>query len=200
MDVDLHCEVRPARPLVADGDHCRWVPASVPSSAMRCRRCGHENEAGANYCSSCGTPLTGEDDETTITLAALEDRQAVEEEFGALLAEVPSDLGVLVVRRGPNQGSSFVLDRPVTTLGRHPDSDIFLDDVTVSRRHAEISRDERGYEIRDAGSLNGTYVDHERVEAASLHDLNEIQIGRFVLTFVFGAGPEAGSDAGGSGT
>ena len=96
---------------------------------------------------------------------------------------------MVVVRRGPNQGSSFMLDRTVTSLGRHPDSDIFLDDVTVSRRHAEITRSDRGYEVRDAGSLNGTYVDHERVELAPLRDLNEIQIGRFVLTFVLGSGP-----------
>jgi len=100
-----------------------------------------------------------------------------------------SGVGMVVVRRGPNQGSSFMLDRTVTSLGRHPDSDIFLDDVTVSRRHAEITRSDRGYEVRDAGSLNGTYVDHERVELAPLRDLNEIQIGRFVLTFVLGSGP-----------
>ena len=157
---------------------------------MRCRRCGHHNEADANYCSSCGTALTGDDDETTLSLAALEDRQAIEEEFGGLLDEIPSGTGLLVVRRGPNQGSSFILDRTVTSLGRHPDSDIFLDDVTVSRRHAEVTRNDRGYEVRDVGSLNGTYVDHERVEVAPLRDLNELQIGRFVLTFVLGSGPE----------
>ena len=143
---------------------------------MRCRRCGHQNETGANYCSSCGTPL-GDDDETTLSLAAIEDRQAIEEEYGELLAQVPEGTAILVVRRGPNRGSTFTLDRTVTSLGRHPDSDIFLDDVTVSRRHAEIARDDGGYEVRDAGSLNGTYVDHERVEAAPLHDLNELQIG-----------------------
>jgi len=157
---------------------------------MRCRRCGHQNDPGANYCSSCGTPVGGDEDETTLTLAALEDRQAVEDEFGGLLDEIPAGMGLLVVRRGPNQGSSFILDRTVTSLGRHPESDIFLDDVTVSRRHAEITRSDRGYEVRDAGSLNGTYVDHERVELASLRDLNELQIGRFVLTFVLGSGPE----------
>jgi pSer/pThr/pTyr-binding forkhead associated (FHA) protein len=156
---------------------------------MRCRRCGHLNDANANYCSSCGNPLSGGDDETTLSLAALEDRQAIEAEFGELLAEVPAGVGVLVVRRGPNQGSSFTLDRTVTSLGRHPDSDIFLDDVTVSRRHAEITRGDPDYEVRDVGSLNGTYVDHERVEVAPLRDLNELQIGRFVLTFVLGAGP-----------
>jgi pSer/pThr/pTyr-binding forkhead associated (FHA) protein len=157
---------------------------------MRCRRCGHLNDAEANYCSSCGAALSGGDeDETTVTLAALEDRQALEAEFGGLLDELPAGVGMLVVRRGPNQGSSFMLDRTVTSLGRHPESDIFLDDVTVSRRHAEITRSDRGYEIRDAGSLNGTYVDHDRIEVVPLRDLNELQIGRFVLTFVLGSGP-----------
>ena len=154
---------------------------------MRCRRCGHQNEADANYCSSCGTALSGDDDETTLSLAALEDRQAIEEEFGGLLEEIPSGTGLLVVRRGPNQGSSFILDRTVTSLGRHPDSDIFLDDVTVSRRHAEITRNDRGYEVRDAGSLNGTYVDHKRVDTAPLHHLADLQIGRFVLVFLVGS-------------
>lgn len=162
---------------------------------MKCRRCGHQNEPGANYCSSCGTALTGDDDETTLSLAALEDRQALEEEYGELLAEVPTGIAILVVRRGPNRGSTFVLDRTVTSLGRHPDSDIFLDDVTVSRRHAEITRNDRGYDVRDAGSLNGTYVDHERVDVAPLRDLNELQIGRYVLTFVFGSGPESAPGA-----
>ena len=157
---------------------------------MRCRRCGHTNEPSANYCSSCGTPLTGDDDETTLSLSALEDRQAIEDEYGELLAEVPASMGVLVVRRGPNQGSTFTLDRTVTSLGRHPESDVFLDDVTVSRRHAEITRSDAGYEVRDAGSLNGTYVDHERVDLAPLRDINELQIGRFVLTFVLGSGSE----------
>lgn len=160
---------------------------------MRCRRCGHPNDTGARYCSSCGTPIGREDDETTLTLAALEDRQALEMELGGLLDELPEGLGVLLVRRGPNQGSTFVLDATVTSLGRHPDSAIFLDDVTVSRRHAEITRSDRGYEIRDAGSLNGTYVDHERVDVTPLRDLNEVQIGRFVLTFVLGSGPRVGT-------
>ncbi|MFM8303119.1 MAG: FHA domain-containing protein [Actinomycetota bacterium] len=164
---------------------------------MRCGRCGHLNESGSKYCSSCGSALSGVEDETTLTLAALEDRQAVEDEFGPLLESVPAGTGVLVVRRGPNQGSSFVLDRTVTTVGRHADSDIFLDDVTVSRRHAEVTRSERGYEVRDAGSLNGTYVDRERVEVALLQDLNELQIGRFVLTFVLGSGPAEAHDPAG---
>ena len=132
---------------------------------MRCRRCGHENERGANYCSSCGTPLTL-DDETTVTLGALEDRQMLEAELGAALGDLPEGVGMLVVRRGPNAGSTFVLDREETTVGRHPDSDIFLDDVTVSRRHAVMRHGADGYDVEDVGSLNGTYVDHERIDTA----------------------------------
>ncbi len=157
---------------------------------MRCPRCGHENERGANYCSSCGALLSDED-ETTLSLGALEDRQEIEQELGARLAELPEGMGMLVVRRGPNAGSTFVLENDVTTLGRHPDSDIFLDDVTVSRRHALVKRGPEGYEVRDVGSLNGTYVDHERIESAPLTDLVELQIGRFVLTFVLGGRSEA---------
>jgi hypothetical protein len=155
---------------------------------VKCRRCGHENELGANYCSSCGTPLSG-DEETTLTLAAIEDRQAIEEELGAALTELAPGVGLLVVRRGPNAGSTYVLDRDETTLGRHPDSNIFLDDVTVSRRHARVRRVDVRYELDDVGSLNGTYVDHRRIDTATLHDLAEVQVGRYVLTFVLG-GPE----------
>ena len=154
---------------------------------MKCRRCGHENELGANYCSSCGTPLSGEE-ETTLTLAAIEDRQALEDELGAALTDLPAGIGLLVVRRGPNAGSTFVLDRDTTTVGRHPDSDIFLDDVTVSRRHARVRRVDGRYEVDDVGSLNGTYVDHRRIDTATLHDLAELQVGRYVLTFVIGGG------------
>ena len=152
---------------------------------MRCRRCGHENEAGANFCSSCGEALP-RDEETTLSITELADRLELDEDLGEALAELPPGMGMLVVRRGPNAGSRFVLDANVTALGRHPDSDIFLDDITVSRRHAVIGRVAEGYEVRDAGSLNGTYVDHERVDTAPLQHLADLQIGRFVLVFLVG--------------
>jgi hypothetical protein len=150
-----------------------------------CRRCGHANETGANFCSSCGAPLSGIEDETTASLA-IEERLELDDELGALAAELPAGVGVVVVRRGPNAGSRFLLDKDNTTVGRHPDSDIFLDDITVSRRHAVIRRDRGTYEISDAGSLNGTYVNHERVETATLRHLDEIQVGRFVLLLLVG--------------
>ncbi|HMG26123.1 MAG TPA: FHA domain-containing protein [Acidimicrobiia bacterium] len=152
---------------------------------MICARCGHDNEAGANFCSSCGAPLESGEDETTVTLA-IEDRAELDDELGAMLADLPAGMGVVVVRRGPNAGSRFSLERDVTTVGRHPDSDIFLDDITVSRRHAVIRHDRDGYEVSDAGSLNGTYVNRERVETAPLRHLDEVQVGRFVLLFVVG--------------
>lgn len=125
-----------------------------------------------------------------MALSLIEDRQALDDELGGLLNRLPRDSAMLVVRRGPNAGSTFVLEKDETTVGRHPDSDIFLDDVTVSRRHALVRRAGGGFEVSDAGSLNGTYVDHQRVENAELSDLNELQIGRFVLTFVLGGEQE----------
>jgi len=152
---------------------------------MICRRCGHQNEAGANFCSSCGASLSAAD-ETTLSIAAVDDRTELEEELAPLLAELSPGTGMAVVRRGPNAGSRYLLDRDRTTIGRHPDSDIFLDDITVSRRHAVIERGPTGYRVADAGSLNGTYVEHERIDDAPLRHLDELQVGRFVLTFVVG--------------
>jgi pSer/pThr/pTyr-binding forkhead associated (FHA) protein len=157
---------------------------------MQCHRCGHGNEAGANFCSSCGATL-GDPDETTASLALLEDRQELEAELGDLLDDIPTDLGMLVVRRGPNAGSTFALDAAATSIGRHPDSNLFLDDVTVSRRHALINRTDDGYQISDVGSLNGTYVRGERIDTTELTDMCEVQIGRFVLTFLLGGRAEA---------
>ena len=155
---------------------------------MRCRRCGHDNEAGANFCSSCGQPLPREE-ETTLSLTDLAEHLELDEELGVALAELPDGMGMLVVRRGPNAGSRFVLDADLTALGRHPESDIFLDDITVSRRHATVERSPSGYQVSDAGSLNGTYVDHHRVDTAPLHHLADLQIGRFVLVFLVGGQP-----------
>lgn len=156
---------------------------------MICRRCGHRNEPGANFCSSCGAALSGDDD-TTLSLSALEERHELDEELGDALADLPDGMGMVVVRRGPNAGSRYMLEAEATALGRHPDSDVFLDDITVSRRHAVIRRMGEEYVINDAGSLNGTYVNHERTEQAELAHLDEVQIGRFVLIFLLG-GSEA---------
>jgi pSer/pThr/pTyr-binding forkhead associated (FHA) protein len=100
--------------------------------------------------------------------------------------QLPPGMALLIVRRGPNAGARFLLERDVTTSGRHPDSDIFLDDVTVSRRHAEFHRGPNGFTVRDVGSLNGTYVNRERVESATLNNSDEVQIGKFRLVFIAG--------------
>ena len=97
---------------------------------------------------------------------------------------LPSGSALLVVKRGPNAGSRFLLDQPVTTAGRHPDSDIFLDDVTVSRRHAEVRRDGDKIEVVDVGSLNGTYVNREPKNSADLANGDEVQVGKFRLVFL----------------
>ena len=91
-----------------------------------------------------------------------------------------------MVKRGPNAGSRFLLDRSTTSAGRHPDSDIFLDDVTVSRRHAEFRRDAGEFVVVDVGSLNGTYVNREPVDTAVLANGDEVQIGKFRLVFLTG--------------
>ncbi len=99
------------------------------------------------------------------------------------IAALPSGSALLIVRRGPNSGARFLLDTDVTTVGRHPDADIFLDDVTVSRRHAEFIRRRTAFEVKDLSSLNGTYFDGVRIDTALLSDGAEVQIGKFRLTF-----------------
>ena len=104
------------------------------------------------------------------------------------IAALPSGHALLVVKRGADIGARFLLDQDVNTSGRHPNADIFLDDVTVSRRHAEFLRHGTSFEVRDLGSLNGTYFDGVRIESALLDDGAEVQIGKFRLTFY--ASPE----------
>lgn len=96
---------------------------------------------------------------------------------------LPSGSALLIVKRGGDIGSRFLLDQDVTTVGRHPNADIFLDDVTVSRRHAEFHRHGTAFEVRDLASLNGTYFDGVRIDIAELRDGCEVQVGKFRLTF-----------------
>ncbi len=97
---------------------------------------------------------------------------------------LPEGAALLVVKRGPNAGARFLLDQDTTTAGRHPEADIFLDDVTVSRRHAEFRRTEGSFEVVDVGSLNGTYVNREPRNSQALSTGDEIQIGKFRLVFL----------------
>lgn len=109
---------------------------------------------------------------------------------------LPPGAALLVVKRGPNAGSRFLLDQPTTSAGRHPDSDIFLDDVTVSRRHAEFRQDDDTFQVVDVGSLNGTYVNREPVDSSELQNGDEVQIGKFRLVFLTGPRPQ--TDAAGT--
>jgi pSer/pThr/pTyr-binding forkhead associated (FHA) protein len=156
---------------------------------VTCPSCGHENTVGSRFCSSCGTALSDDGDATTITYLTGE---TVEPETSETpvpeaevdLSDVPLGTGVLVVTRGEAAGSRILLDLPTTSAGRHPDSDIFLDDITVSRRHAEIIREGDSYRVRDAGSLNGTYVNRERIEEADLNHGDVLQVGKYKLHFL----------------
>ncbi|HVM08824.1 MAG TPA: FHA domain-containing protein [Acidimicrobiales bacterium] len=154
-----------------------------------CNNCGHRNPDRSNFCSSCGHALERAADEpTTITFQPI-DPNDPPEEASVVVPELPDGTGILWVKRGPNAGSRFVLDREVVQAGRHPDSDIFLDDITVSRRHAEFVRTEGGYRVRDSGSLNGTYLNRERIDDdAELVNGDEVQIGKFKLVFLAAGG------------
>jgi pSer/pThr/pTyr-binding forkhead associated (FHA) protein len=149
-----------------------------------CHTCGHRNPGNANFCSSCGAHLEVQAEEHTIALTPVE-AESAEHELSLGVDDLPEGAATLVVTRGPGAGSRFLLDTEVVRAGRHPDSDIFLDDVTVSRRHAELARAGGGWVLRDVGSLNGTYVNRQRIEdEAALGNGDEVQIGRFKLVFL----------------
>jgi hypothetical protein len=159
-----------------------------------CTKCGQPNADDSRFCAQCGAPLSGErpaEQTSTIALGALvEDHEEHEATHDDAVDALAAGTGLLVVKRGPNAGSRFLLDRDVTTAGRHPESDIFLDDVTVSRRHAEFRRADGSFTVHDVGSLNGTYLNRDRVDRGRLSSGDEVQIGKFRLVFL--SGPEAG--------
>jgi pSer/pThr/pTyr-binding forkhead associated (FHA) protein len=155
------------------------------SSYVFCNQCGHRNPPDSAFCSSCGAPLDSLDDRT-ITLTRvdqLQDAPGTDDDVVVPVGELPTEVAVLIVRAGAQAGARFPLTAPLTRLGRHPDSEISLDDITVSRRHADIERTADGYVVSDAGSLNGTYVNQERVERQRLTHGDEVQIGKFRLIF-----------------
>jgi hypothetical protein len=150
-----------------------------------CHNCGHRNPDGVNFCSSCGHALQADADEVTITLQTTDEADGDEEHPDVALVEVPQGAGVLVVTRGPNIGARYLLGDTVVRAGRHPESDIFLDDITVSRRHVEIMpKDGGAFVLRDVGSLNGTYVNRERIDEVQLAPGDEVQIGKFKLVYL----------------
>ncbi|MFF8788074.1 FHA domain-containing protein [Streptomyces sp. NPDC015125] len=166
-----------------------------------CTRCGNRNAEASRFCSNCGAPLRpgaqperASETTSTISISGLEayDSEATGQnlspslspEAQAAVDALPLGSALLVVRRGPNSGSRFLLDSELTTAGRHPQGDIFLDDVTVSRRHVEFRRGPDGlFTVADVGSLNGTYVNRERIDSVTLANGDEVQIGKFRLVF-----------------
>ena len=164
------------------------------SNFLFCNNCGHRNPANSNFCSSCGAALDVVREESTITFHPadpLQDSSSTDDDAVVSLADLPTGGGVLVVRAGPQAGLKVLLSQSLTKLGRHPDSDVFLDDITVSRRHAEVVRGENGFRVRDAGSLNGTYLNRERIDEAPLANGDELQVGKFRLVFFSGQAPDA---------
>jgi pSer/pThr/pTyr-binding forkhead associated (FHA) protein len=158
-----------------------------------CPHCGHDNaEAGARFCANCGRSLAepaSVDATSSLTLRDVETPEpaeltADEAEDAALAARLEPGTAMLVVHQGPASGARFLLDDELTTVGRHPDSHIFFDDVTVSRRHAEFHRDGDSFRIHDVGSLNGTYVNRKRIDDVVLYSGDKVQIGKYRLVFL----------------
>jgi hypothetical protein len=148
-----------------------------------CPTCGVENPDDSNFCRRCGSKLVPVDPtETTITYAP-SDRIDLEDEL--MHAEELRENPALLIRAGGGrEGEAIALNTDVLTIGRSPHSDIFLDDVTVSRHHARVIRDENGFLVEDLNSLNGTYVNRRRIERHRLADADELQIGKFKLAFL----------------
>jgi pSer/pThr/pTyr-binding forkhead associated (FHA) protein len=151
-----------------------------------CNQCGHRNPPESGFCSSCGSVLDRIADHT-ITLAKvdpLQDAPGTDDDVVVSIGDLDTGVASLIVRSGVQAGASFALHDQLTRLGRHPDSEISLDDITVSRRHAEVERTPAGYVVRDAGSLNGTYLNAERIEdEVVLRQGDELQVGKFRLVF-----------------
>ncbi len=159
-----------------------------------CTACGRQNPDDARFCAQCGTRLVNvsggeaaERDETISfrapTKGESSEERALNTDDAAAVDALPAGRALLVVQRGPSAGSRFLLDTDEVSAGRSPDSEIFLDDVTVSRKHAEFRRTPEGFTVRDVGSLNGTYVNRDRIDKVALSGGDEVQIGKFRLVY-----------------
>jgi hypothetical protein len=155
--------------------------------AVHCPECGFDNADGANYCQKCGAFLGTQEDKPAESQTAT---YRIDETTGELVPVdveevVAHDGAALVVRAGGGRvGESFALDGDRMTIGRRPDSAVFLDDVTVSRDHALLVKRSGDYYLDDLGSLNGTYVNRHRIESHRLEDGDELQVGKFKLTYL----------------
>ncbi len=173
-----------------------------------CTQCGNRNPDDARFCAQCGARLVAPEQpaapasaadsdspsESTATITfggpaaggggtAETGERELNPEDAAAVDALPQGSALLVVQRGPGAGSRFLLDTETVTAGRHPDCEIFLDDVTVSRRHAEFTRTPEGFRVADVGSLNGTYVNRDRIDDVLLQGGDEVQIGKFRLVY-----------------
>ena len=150
-------------------------------SHIYCPECGFQNPEAANYCSKCGALLGSQESVETTQTFTPEEREELLETLGDIGVQGPA----LVVRSGGGRaGETFSPQDERTTIGRSPDCGIFLDDVTVSRRHAVLVQQDGRWLVEDGGSLNGTFVNRRRVESTALEDGDEIQIGKYRLTFL----------------
>ena len=153
-----------------------------------CQKCGHRNASDSFFCSSCGSALEVDGDKTVVIAKVdqLQDALGPQDNATIDLRTLPKSSATLMVRSGPQAGERFVLDTSMTRLGRHPDSEISLDDISVSRRHAEIERHGQEYVLRDSGSLNGTYVNQMRIDDFALEQGDELQVGKYRMVFFNG--------------
>ena len=152
-------------------------------SHVYCPECGFQNPETANYCTKCGALLVRDESGADTTMSYTPEDG--DEESADILDEIKPEGPALVVRSGGGRaGEHFLLEQESTTVGRSPDCDIFLDDVTVSRRHALVKRSNDQFLIEDQGSLNGTFLNRRRIESGGLEDGDEVQIGKYKLTFL----------------
>jgi hypothetical protein len=152
--------------------------------AQHCPECGFANADGANYCQRCGAFLAGAEPPPGATTATYRVGETGEIEEVELENVVARGAALVIRAGGGRAGESFPLDGERLTVGRRPDSDIFLDDVTVSRDHAVLVRRGKDYFLDDLGSLNGTYVNRRRIESHRLADGDELQIGKYKLAYL----------------
>ncbi|MCW2787632.1 MAG: Forkhead-associated protein [Marmoricola sp.] len=165
-----------------------------------CSQCGSPNTDSARFCSQCGhglEPVAVPETDATATImlgnapkSDADERAALNEADAAAADALPAGSALLIVQRGPGAGSRYLLDTDSASAGRHPESDIFLDDITVSRRHVEFHREGGTFRVHDVGSLNGTYVNRDRIDDALLQNGDEVRIGKFRLVFFASAAAE----------
>jgi hypothetical protein len=149
-----------------------------------CPECGHQNTEGGKYCSKCGALLPEDDVSNQSTIKYKLDTEEKESETSRVDDVVKEGVSLVVRSGGGRAGEMFSPSGEQSSIGRSPGSDFFLDDITVSRNHALLLRKHDGFYIQDQGSLNGTYVNRVRVETQKLFDGDQLQIGKYKLTFI----------------